>query len=106
PARRKACGTRPRPSEGDFVPLPTVVARLTACSSLPPPRNRRRQSRRSERKNNGQLISAGRQFFSRTAATAGSLPRYVISRGARGRQGRARALPAQSGPGGRQREKS
>jgi hypothetical protein len=25
-------------SEGDFVPLPTVVARLAARSSLPPPR--------------------------------------------------------------------
>jgi len=36
-------------SEGGFAPLPTVVARLTARSSLPPPRiGLRRQSRRSE----------------------------------------------------------
>src|SRR5438477_13109955 len=27
-------------SEGDFVPLPTVVARLSACSALPPPEDR------------------------------------------------------------------
>jgi len=36
-------------SEGGFAPLPTVVTRLAARSSLPPPRNRlRRQSRRKE----------------------------------------------------------
>src|SRR5262249_23510914 len=35
-------------SEGGFAPLPTPLARLTACSGLPPPRaGLRRQSRRS-----------------------------------------------------------
>ena len=32
-------------SEGGFAPLPTVVARLTARSSLPPPKTRNRIAR-------------------------------------------------------------
>ena len=40
--------------EGDFVPLPAVVARLTARSSLPPPRRGLRgQARARSGRSNG-----------------------------------------------------
>src|SRR5436309_2065421 len=68
-------------SEGGFAPLPTVVARLTARSSLPPPKARlRRRSRRSKRGEPDTLKGSYRRSG-----------RSAI---------RARAPPAQPCPGG------